>query len=428
MSNTIFMEEIYDDILKFYFRQDYLSAATPRVRKQFTGENWNAKLMNYVMPFAKFGRRYFEYKRTFEPYFTTENVGGKIWLFANSQNNRNSLKFLLEEFEDAILIGHGIPVEKTDLYQIPFYRAVLSIWKFPKIWQFFNKKYGNRASKYGDFLFQCVGLYEVAFQTLEKYRPKCLILANDHSEKQRALLNAAQRLNIPTVYIQHASISNFMPPLDFDLSLLEGQDSWDKYKKLGPIKGNVELIGMPKFDNYLPYRNTSNHIKSIGICTSSLDDIVYIKELLNTLQSNFPNIALTYRAHPIDNRKFDIPESIAISTKTEGIFDFLKRQDLLIAGSSSVHLEAILLNVTSIYFEMSVLAENMKDAYGYVKNGLIEQAENLEDLTKKVNALQSFRPNVFQNATYYNAVAGTIYEGKSSELATQYIRKFLEKY
>ena len=421
------MEKIYDDILKFYFAQNYLDEVAPIVRYQFTGKNWQAKLINYMVPFAKFVKRHFEYNQKFKRHFTTENLGGKVWLFIGSQNNRSSLKFLLDELEDSILVGYGIPLHESDTLQIPFYRSVLSAWKFPKIWFYFRKKYGNRAVKYGDFLFSCVGLYEVAYSVLKKHRPKCLILANDHSEKQRALLNAAKRLNIPTVYIQHASISDFMPPLDFDLSLLEGQDAWDKYKKLGKIQGEVRLIGMPKFDNFIQYRNTSMTVQNIGFCANLFDNQDDITKAIQALQFKFPKNKITFRPHPGDKRKFEIPDSVIISTKSEGIFEFLKRQDLLIAGSSSVHLEAVLLNVSSIYFEVSAMQKNMQDAYGYVKNGLIEQANDLEDLMQKIEEAIENRQPVFEKAQYYNPLVGTENEGKSGALAGAFIRDFLNE-
>jgi hypothetical protein len=421
------MEKIYDDILKFYFAQNFLEIAPVSIRKQFTGENWKTKLINYMMPFAKFARRHFEYNQKFKPHFTTKNLSGKVWLFMGSQNNRSSLKFLLDELEDSVLVGYGILLHESDTLQIPFYRSVLHVWKFPKIWFYFRKKYGNRAVKYGDFLFNCIGLYEVSYSILKKHRPKCLILANDHSEKQRALLNAAKRLNIPTVYIQHASISDFMPPLDFDLSLLEGQDAWDKYKKLGRIQGEVRLIGMPKFDNFIQYRNTSATVHNIGICANLFDNQEDITKVIQTIQRKFSKNKITFRPHPGDKRKFEIPDSVTNSTKEESIFEFLKKQDLIISGSSSVHLEAVLLNVSSIYFEVSVMQKNMQDAYGYVKNGLVEQANDLSDLIQKIEKEIDNRQPVFQKAQYYNALVGTENEGKSGALAGKYIRDFLNE-
>lgn len=421
------LPEVYDDILKSFFEQGYLAVAPPVAKHIFTGENWKGKLINYLTPFLKFIKRSFEYKKRFQPHFTKENLEGKIWLFINSLNNRNSLLFLETELENTVLIGNGIQLDPADKYQLPFHQAALYTWKFPKIWLYFRDKYGKQATTYGDFLFRTVGIYEIAFHNLATFRPKCIVLSNDHSEKQRALLNAAKRLNIPVVYIQHASISDLMPPLDFDLSLLEGQGALDKYKSRGAVNGKVQLIGMPKFDNYIQYRNTSTTVKNIGICTNIFDKAEDIYKMIQAIQNKFSEINISLRPHPGYKITLNPPENVSLSTKAEHIFDFLKRQDLLIAGNSSVHLEAILLNVTSVYYQVSKM-ENVKDFYGYVENGLLEECEDIEVLLSVIQENINYRKAIFQNIKYYNDVIGTANEGKSSTLASQYIQDFLKEW
>lgn len=420
------MEKIYDDILKFYFAQGFLRKINKNIRRQFTGINRTEKLRNYLAPFVKLFKQEIVFQRQQKQHLTTQNVNGKTWLFVSTANNYNSLKFLTKELNNAILVGFGTSFGEQNDIHLPFHRKVLYLWRFPKLWRFFRKNYKQDAIQFGDFLFNCVGLYEVAYKYLDKHKPNCVVLANDHSERQRALLNAAQRLNIPVIYIQHASITHFMPPLDFDLSLLEGQDALDKYKELGEIKGKVEFVGMPKFDKYIQFRKTSRQITNIGCCTNLLDNQNEIENTLKQLSKSFPKCQINFRPHPNDKRSFALPDAIGLSTKAETSFDFIQRQDVLIAGTSSIHLEAILLNVNSIYFEITALEDNLKDAYGYVKNGLIEQAANMHDLIEKIDYLQQHNPPVFQKAKYYNAVVGTEYEGKSGTLAAQYIRSFLK--
>ena len=422
------LTEIYDDILKFYLAQSYLEKMPPIVRRIFSGENWKAQFINYLTPFLKFAKRYFEYKRHFQPHFKEENLKGKNWLFVNSLNNHNSLKFLLTELEDTILVGHGVPIKPTDKYQLPFHKSVLYAWKFPKIWFFFFKKYNHQAIKYGDLIFRSIGLYEIAFANLSKFRPKSIVLSNDHSEKQRALLNAAKRLNIPVIYIQHASISDFMPPLDFDLSLLEGQAALDKYKTLGTINGRVELIGMPKFDNYIKFRNYATTVNNIGICTNPMDVEKDIYELIDAIKEAFPTINISLRPHPGYANKLKPIKDVHFSTKSEHVFDFLRNQDLIIAGASSIHLEAILLNITSISYEFTELQELLLDPYGYIKNNLVEVASDLNSLINLIKEKINHRTVVFPKAKYFNHVVGTENEGKCGHLAAQYIRTFLEEF
>lgn len=422
------MEKIYDDILKFYFAQGFLRKINQNIRRQFTGINRLEKVRNYLAPFMKLFKQEILFQRNQKQYLTAQNVQGKTWLFVSTANNYNSLKFLTNELDDAVLIGFGTSFGEENNIHLPFHRKAFYLWKFPKIWRFFKQNYGQDAIQFGDFLFNCIGLYEIAFKYLKIHQPNCLVLANDHSEKQRALLNAAQRLNIPVIYIQHASITHFMPPLDFDLSLLEGQDALDKYRELGEIKGEFKLVGMPKFDKYVPFRKFSRIVKNIGCCTNLLDDQIGIETTLTQLVEQFPMCQVSFRPHPNDKRNFNLPDSIFISTKTETSFDFIQRQDVLIAGTSSIHLEAILLNINSIYFEITALEENLKDAYGYVKNGLIDKATNIQNLIHKIESLQQNNPPVFQKAKYYNAVVDTEYEGKSGTLAAQSIRNFLSNW
>ncbi len=422
MKSPLTLLEIYQFVLTLYFDRTYLDSLPDNVRWNYTGKTIFHKIWNILERPLKFVKQGFIYEYKFRQYLKKEALEGKTWLFITTKNNRDSLKFLLEELDDAVLIGDGFQVDKTDNFQIPFYQSLLSFYKFPALWWQFYKKYGTATVRYTDFIFKVLGVYEVSYRTLKKFQPNKIVVANDHSEKQRAIRLAAKQLNIPVVYIQHASISEFMPPLDFDLALLEGQDAWDKYQAKGKVKGEVKLIGMPKFDDYIPYRNFSTTVNNVGICINTLDSEEYVVTLLNQLQAAFPTITFCFRPHPRDTRQFNLDKSILRSTNKEGVFDFLKRQDLIIAGSSSVHLEAILLNVTSIYYEISPMIEGMQDPYGYVKNGLIPKANSIETLIKVIKKEQHNRQPVIENARYYNELVGTELEGKSSELAGQYIR------
>ena len=420
------MEEIYDDILKFYFAKGFLHKVNKDVRRQFTGVNRMEKVRNYLAPFVKLFQQEIRYQQQQKQHLTTDNLHNNTWLFFSTFNNYNSLYFLTQALDDAVLIGTGLSFDKPLDIHLPFHRKALYLWRFPRIFRFFKKKYGKDAARFGDLLFNSIGLYEIAYHYLKQFAPKCLVLANDHSEKQRAMLNAAQRLNIPVVYIQHASITSFMPPLDFDLSLLEGQHALDQYRQLGHIKGKVEFVGMPKFDKYVSFRKAPKQVECIGFCTNLLDKQLEIETTLKKLVTAFPKCAINFRPHPNDKRRFNLPPTVSISTKAETSFDFLQRQDVLIAGVSSIHLEAVLLNVHSIYFEVTKLGEELVDAYGYVKNGLSERADSIQELIEIIQSLQQNSFPVYEKAKYYNAVVGTENEGKSGELAAKYIRNFLE--
>ena len=61
-------------------------------------------------------------------------------------------------------------------------------------------------------------------------------MSNDHSPANRALLLVAKSKGIKTVYMQHASVSNLFPVLDFDYSFLDGVNAYNIYKEIEGTK------------------------------------------------------------------------------------------------------------------------------------------------------------------------------------------------
>src|SRR5690606_29498036 len=141
-------------------------------------------------------------------------------------------------------------------------------------------------------------------QKLKKYRPQAIVFANDHNADARAMLLAAKQLGIPTVYVQHSSVSHLFPPLAFDLSLLEGQDSLDKYRLCGPVQGRVEFIGMPKADKFVQHRNRNQQVQTLGIACNLMDLTDEVQQLVRNISLDFPELRIQLRPHPRDKRSY----------------------------------------------------------------------------------------------------------------------------
>lgn len=351
-----------------------------------------------------------------------ERPDGKVWLLVGTKNNVDTLRFFKENLEHTIWVAtNKKTVPLTGEGRISLHYALWYWYKKPALllglWPHFGWMLWRKPDEWAFAL----GQYEAAIGVLRKHRPKALIFANDHVPEMRAFLWAAIKENIPTVYIQHASVSTYFPPLRYDLSLLEGQDALDKYKKCGPIQGKVELVGMPKFDAYQKSRNFKRTIENIGVCGTFVDQQDRIETLLWELSKALPDLHITFRAHPRDDRYFNLPDSVALSNaKQESIFEFLQKQDVLIAGDTSTHLEAVLLNVNALYFPFN---DQLSDYYGFRQTGLVETPENFATLVEWIRAHLGDRPEVYQKAAYYNAVVGTPQEGRSSELALEAVRE-----
>ena len=363
-----------------------------------------------------------------------DDLQGKIWLYVVSKNNYESLAFLRQQFPDAVFVAgqnKQIGIYNGQVNRLSTRWKLLYYYKYPILLAGLYRLKGPLALRFFDLIFTATGYYELSLRHLRRYRPRAILFANDHNTDPRALLLAAKALHIPTAYIQHASVSTSFPPLSFDLNLLEGQDALDKYRQCGPITGEVRLIGMPKADAFLAHKNLGSTIRHIGICTNTMDELEAIRVLLVVLRDNFPDWLISLRPHPGDRRDFGFIEAVKgpvqlSDSKTESAFAFLKKQDALIAADSSIHLEATMLNILSIYYRFG--KSNFKyDYYGYVEHNLIEAARDLPALLHVLNLYAQNRPRVYQKASYYNAVIGTAYEGKSHELALRYLQEFLQK-
>jgi len=370
----------------------------------------------------------------FLPQKNRENITGKIWLYVVSKNNYESLAFLQDSLPQTVMVAGqnkqiGIYNKKVNRLTTRF--KIKYLYQFPGLlWGLYKIK-GARALRFFDLIFAAVGYFELSLKYLQQYRPQVIIFANDHNTDPRALLLAAKELNIPTIYIQHASVSTSFPPLMFGLNLLEGQDALDKYQQCGLISGVVKFIGMPKADKFILNKNSSTRIQHLGICVNIIDDLNAVRDLLFFLSHRQPTFNISIRPHPSDNRDYsfisELGTTISLSnSKIEPAFHYLIMQDAIIAADSSIHLEAVMLNITSFYYRFNA-GNFVYDYYGYVQHGLAEAADTPEQLAALLNQYKENRPQVYQKANYYNAVMGTENEGKSHALALGYIQDFIKQ-
>lgn len=361
-----------------------------------------------------------------------EKLTGKVWLYVVSQNNVDSLRFVQQHLSDSVFVAgqsKNIGRYHKEVARLSLRRKVLYYYKFPfHLFQFL--RYRRKSTlRFYDLLYDATGFYEVYYRKLQQYRPAAVVFANDHNADTRAMLLAAKDLGIKTIYIQHASVSTLFPPLSFDLNLLEGQDSLDKYRQCGPIAGRVELVGMPKADLYIPYRNTGTTICTVGIGCNIMDEMVELEKLLRVLSDRLPHLEIILRPHPRDTRSFarlaGAGPNIRISdSRAVAAFDYLRQVDVQVSGISGIHLEAVLLNVWSIYYDFSP-TQKIDDYYGFIRHGLVDVAETPEKLVHMLQKHLNAKPDVLGRAKYYSATLGSPYDGRSAEISIRLIKSFI---
>lgn len=317
----------------------------------------------------------------------------------------------------------------TSLHQILPYARVYwySLLWIPSFLQlyFSSSKEERRMirSQYSYFL-SAPGIVKVASIFFKKNAHiRVAIFTNDHTSPIRSVIQAAKDCNIKTLYTQHASVTNLFPPLIFDYSFLDGKESLEKYLECGEISGNVFLSGSPRFDYLSNIKEKKRN--SIGIAFNMLDNVKKVYDTCSFLVAH--NYKVEVRPHPrqkgIDWVPFKKLGVLISNPTTESSFDFLSRQIVIIAGSSSIHLDAALMRIPSIIFNWTNGC--LLDSYGYSKNNLVLSVNSEIELIKTLHNISLPPKELVQ---YYVSSFGTSFQGKSSLLIAGFIDALLENH
>lgn len=355
---------------------------------------------------------------------------GDAVLYVTTQNQLSSLLPLMDELPEGTLLSDRHQVKSG--YRYPaFWAHLLSLLFLPlTVFRFY------RSRREHDLLFLCrngldrylvtYGYYVVSRLWLRHYRPGVVVVSNDSAVFQRSLCLAAHHEGIPTVFIQHASASPLFPTLMFDFALLDGSDALETYER--PHSGSktkIFLVGMPKFDRYYGSINRKQRAESIGIGVNMLDPLENVKKLISQLRAHFPDAPMHLRPHPRENRMTMWEEladefNLSISNaNAEDVFAFLSKVDLIIAGNSSIHVEAVMLNVYSITYNFQPHSDYK--AYSFVERGLSVQAADPARVCAIFSELRQEKKSIRHKAKPYCATIGTHFDGLSSVLAAEII-------
>ena len=354
---------------------------------------------------------YFSLSRNWQ-YATVKN----ILFIAPTINNQRSLEpianaLVNKDYTFCTSLHQIIPYARVYWY------SILWLPSFFKLY-FSSSKDEKRMirSQYSYFL-SAPGIVKVASIFFRKNAHiKVTIFTNDHTSPIRSVIQAAIDCNIKTLYTQHASVTNMFPPLIFDYNFLDGKESFEKYLECGTIRGCVFLSGSPRFDYLSKIQARARN--SIGIAFNMLDDVKKVYKTCSFLVAH--NYSIEVRPHPrqkgIDWEPF---KALGISISdpiAEPSFDFINRQRIIIAGSSSIHLDSALMRIPSIIYNWT--NDSLIDSYGYCKKNLVPCANTEAEL---IDILKDVSLPSKELVQYYVASFGTSFHGKSSHLIASFI-------
>lgn len=408
-----------------------------------------AKSRNYRSLSPQLIRFCFGMLRQWTPFHSHKGKHVDYFVFTSAINQMRSLDSTIDSIErshhnvKAISLKHYLKQQYTEnrysalsLNTLDIVKTLVLVARYsPSLYKEIKKTNAVAASShYSEYLW--IYAYLVYFhRALSELTPSFVLTANDLNPSNRSLLAIAHQLEIRTVYLQHASVTNIFPALRVTYAFLDGSWAMETYKQCeknqfesnsSAVKPKILLTGQKK----LIYKSKDTK-KRVGIALNALDDfekaISDISDIIN------PTAEVTIRWHPTqpksdidklsnhflnDNRvRFSDPLK-------EPVGSFLMNISYLVAGNSSIHLEAALAGVLTIYYEFT--KQNNPDYYGYVKNGLAQQAHSINEVQKIVKQDLSKTKNYEEAIKYYSATYSTVWEGREGELVAKCLESILE--
>lgn len=350
------------------------------------------------------------------PYCNKE-LKSEILFFESSLNCRRALEPVWRNLDNSIYAV----MNKECLSRITI--AFYSLLYIPTFFIIYRKQTSdNRLMMryfFDNYLFS-YGMLKVFDDYFRLHKIKLLVVANDHSTLIRCALHIAKIYDIPTLYLQHCSVTEEFPPLNFTYSFLDGEETLLKYKAVGKLSGRIYLSGNPRFDVLSYVKKQESDI--IGIALNKADNLIKVKHLCEFLIKNKKSVCV--RPHPtIPIHTFDWckEKNIELSDPyKESSFDFISRIKLLIAGESGIHLDAALMFTPSVYFDMLEVGVTY-DWYGYIKNGLIAVAKTQDVLLDVIEKSTNNMKRLQDKVEWYNASTGKAVNGRIGEMIANFI-------
>ena len=341
-----------------------------------------------------------------------------------SNNNDRALAPLLNDLHPN---SYSIIDIRTQNKYVPkalvLFYSILYVWPLVKAYIRADKELKSLIAEWFDEFFETTGYLVVIEKLLRHSQVKLLVMANDHVAFNRAFIRVANELGIKTMYIQHCSVSTDFPALEFTYSFLDGEESLIKYMARKNPTGAVYLSGNSRFDIIKRYRTLLINRHKIGIASNSLDSEDNVRALCTQLLSlGYKDI--TIRPHP--DSPFDptwyIERGIEYSdSNVENPFAFLSRMRFVIAGECGINLDAALMEVCAIHYNMTTGV--VQDVYEFIKNGITTRVDSIEELDSILKQdVESHIAKVSQKMSWYNAAYGKRHEGHIGEMMADFIR------
>lgn len=374
----------------------------------------------------------------------------QFFIFYSSDNQKNSLEETVKALRKKgakVVEVSSLNLNRDDNYKnqvLPFFYSPLDVlralcllcMKGPTLYRTLKNNLAVEPDRYFATFCSSYSYLCAFYRVLSSIRPDFVITANDHNLPNRSMLAIAHHLKIKSVYLQHASVSKLFPALRVNYAFLDGQFALNIYheceKNSAPngINYPIPLVMLTGQKKYLA-KNDKILSQAIGIALNPMDDVGCAIDVANDLLIN--GFEIRIRCHPGQPGKdiqklrsafFDSSKVTFSDTKNESVSSFMEQIHWMIAGNSSIHLEAALAGITPLYYEFG--PPDFPDYYGYVNHGLAKQVQSIEEIVAILkNEIHWAGPRA-EAVRYYSATYLTQWDGREGELVADCLEKILE--
>lgn len=304
-----------------------------------------------------------------------------------------------------------------------FAGLVLLAKRGPSLYKVLSERNDVSVAWYFHQFCSCYFFMPYFYFLLRKLQPAIVITANDHNISNRCMLAAAHALNIKTAYLQHASVGELFPALRVNYAFLDGMSALETYRKCEPNQPahprnvpipEIFLTGLKK-----KLQRAEGKRDAVGVAVNVLDNAEKAVALVNRIVEQGQPVCFRWHPgqHDEDVRYFrkqlSHKNGVVLSNPLKEPVDvYLNQVRFVVAGNTSLLFEAAVSRAQPIYYELQPL--DVKDVYGFVRNGLANQAHTESELLELVARNE---PKINEEAVrYYSRTFDTEWEGREGQL------------
>jgi hypothetical protein len=224
-----------------------------------------------------------------------------------------------------------------------------------------------------------IAWYSRARAILHEDRPDAILVSSDSNPEELGFVGAARALEIPQVFVSHAYPTPFSPPLDFSLSILEGEAAVQARLRKGPVTGQILLAGIEGESVPLDPQRFDRPAPVIGVFTPKAVSWPTLAAIVDDCRRHFRASQVVIRWHPSMLQRPRLADWVADrsgiveSSSAATLGDVARQCDWVIADvNSNVHLPVLKLGIPTVAVrDLGLYPASHADMYGFVANGIV---------------------------------------------------------